>query len=115
MDENQVFEQAKQMFLTNKGRKEVIEFMEANGIPSDKANTMATEAYQAIREKRMEAVKAIEQEETGGEGGGMKSIVIGALIFGAGLIATMATDRIWYGAMAVGAISVLTGIAKSFR
>ena len=109
MNENQLLETAQSMFLNNSGRKEVIEFFNKNGINGQEAETMATDAYKAVKEERKEMIQEEVVEE---KKGGKNSIIIGTLILLAGIIATMTTDSIWYGAMIVGVISMISGIAK---
>ena len=65
MDENQLFQAAKLLFLQNHGRKKVIEFLNENGITGEKAETMTTQAYLEIRNEIPERVV----EETGDSGG----------------------------------------------
>jgi len=64
---------------------------------------MATDAYKAVKEERREMI----QEDVGEEKkGGKTNIIIGALILFAGIIATMTTTSIWYGAMIVGVVKM---------
>jgi len=103
MNENQLLETAQSMFLNNSGWKEVIQFFNENGINGDQAETMATDAYKAVKEERREMI----QEDVGEEKkGGKTNIIIGALILFAGIIATMTTTSIWYGAMIVGVVKM---------
>ena len=112
MDEKQVLETAQLMFLQNKGRKEVIDFIESNGIVGEAAQTMATNAFLAIKDQRREMMEELQDADESGGGGGMGSIVMGAIFLIGGVVATMSTDSIWYGAIGVGIISIISGIAK---
>lgn len=114
MNEKQVFETAKTMFLQNKGRKEVIEFIGANGIEDTHSETMATEAFLAIKEQRREMIAAAnpDMDEKPIGGGGMASVAIGAVIMIGGIVATMSTNRIFYGAIIVGLITMIGGFVR---
>lgn len=112
MDENQIATTAQLMFLQGKGRKDVIDFFNEKGITGEAAETQATNAYLAVKDKRQEMLE-IESGATEEKGGGMGSILIGVLFLGGGIAATAASDSIWYGAMIVGVISIMSGIAKS--
>jgi len=107
------------MFLHESGRKEVIDFMMANGMDEAKAESTATEAFLSIRnQRRTMALNAEEATyESGGEnsGAGIGSIVIGIILIIIGIGASMGTDRIFYGAVLVGAITLIQGIAKAAR
>jgi len=109
MNENQIMETAQSMFLQNSGRKEVINFLIENGISKENAESMATEAYRAIKDQRKEMMQVEEVEERKSTS---KSVIIGALILLAGIIATMTTDRIWYGAMIIGVITMVSGTSR---
>ena len=39
------------------------------------------------------------------------AFVVGILLLGGGILLSMYTDRIWYGAMLIGAISIVRGLA----
>jgi positive regulator of sigma E activity len=110
MNENQLLESSKLMFLQNSGRKDEIDFLTQNGILEEKAEIMATDAYRAIKDQRKEMIQEVEVEEKKSVG---KSVIIGFLILIAGIIATMVTDRIWYGAMIVGVIAIAKGVIGS--
>ena len=114
MNEKQVFETAKIMFLQNKGRKEVIEFIGTNGVAEPRADTMATEAFLAIKEQRREMIAEAnpDLDEKPMGGGGMGSVIIGALIMFGGIAATMSSDSIFYGAILVGLVTMIGGLVK---
>ena len=116
MEENQIFEQAQQMFLNGAGRKAVMDFIEENGIAENESGSIASKAYQSVKEqinqKRLQESAKLKEE---GRRSGIGSIGIGALLLVGGIIATMATNRVWYGAMAVGAISLVKGIVQATR
>ncbi len=120
MNEEQVFQTAQGMFLKGSGRKQVIQFLESNGVAQGQSNDFATKAYQSVKEER----KAIIAEATADsddpfeveEGqGGMGSVVLGGLIAGAGIVATMSSDTVWYGAILVGGFMVIKGLAGMGR
>ncbi len=119
MDEKQIFEQAQQMFLHERGRKEVIDFMMANGMDEGKAESTATEAFLSIRnERRVMALNgegATYDEGGANSGAGLGSIVIGIILIVIGIGASMGTGRIFYGAVLVGIITLIQGIAKAAR
>jgi len=114
MNEKQVFETAKIMFLQNKGRKEVMEFLGTNGVESTQSETMATEAFLAIKDQRREMIAAAnpDMDETPMGGGGITSIILGAVIMFGGIAATMSTNRIFYGAIIVGLITMIGGFIR---
>lgn len=112
--------QARKMFLENKGRKDVILFFKMQGVDSDKAETMATEAYKSIREVRKAMMEAAQSGGGGsttasapkeGQGGAIIQLALGLIICFAGIIATMSTTSIWYGAIIVGGMMALKGLA----
>lgn len=125
MEKDQLFNHAQKMFITGAGRKAVMDFLKENGVPDNEVGNMATEAYKSVREKiqqmKIEAgqenanVGEVPSGESSGGGGGVGSMVIGFLLLGGGIVLTMATDRIWYGAMAVGLFSIVGGIVKMAR
>lgn len=110
MTENQISEQAQSMFLQNKTRREVITFLASKGIIDDKAESMATEAYKAIRAQREELVGQYNEVKSDEPRGGTGAILIGILLMVGGVIATMASDRIWYGLIGVGFFSLCKGL-----
>jgi len=114
MDEKQVFEAAKIMFLQNKGRKEVLDFLGANGIEETRTESMATEAFLAIKEQRREMMAEAnpDMDEKPIGGGGMGSVLIGGLIMFGGIAATMSSDRIFYGAILVGLVTMIGGLIR---
>ncbi len=116
MDEKQVFAQAQQMFLADRGRKDVIDFMIANGIDEERSEVMATEAFKSIRDQRRAMVEeqggAAYGDEGGSSGGGIGSVILGLVFLIGGVVATMSSDSIWYGAIIVGVITLFSGIAK---
>ena len=115
MEHAQVSKVAQAMFLKGAGRKAVIDFLAENGVTGNEAETMATEAYKAVKPLREAALKEKHAEPKPVGGGGIGSIAIGAILIIGGLIATMSTDRIWYGAMIVGAIALFKGIADYIK
>lgn len=111
MEQQQTIEAAQQMFLHGSGRKDVIDFLLTNGINQEEVETTATNAYLAVKDQRKEMMQeATEKKPVGG--GGSPSIIIGAVILIAGIVATMTTDRFWYGAMILGVITIIGGITK---
>lgn len=111
MSENQNFQIAQLMFLQGSGRKDVIDSLRKNGVAEERLEGMATEAYLSIKDQRQNMIEETYEEESGGGAG---SIILGAVFLIGGVAATMGTDRIWYGAMIVGALMVFRGLAKSF-
>lgn len=120
LDRTQIMNEARKMFLANKGRRDVITYFKMKGIEEAEAESMATEAYKSIREIR-QAMIAEAQNNNGNTGyaqpassgsssGAIISIVLGLIICGGGLAASMGTDRIFYGAVLVGGGMVLKGI-----
>ena len=120
MDKDHIFQHAQLMFLNGAGRKAVMEYLTENGVPEAETGTMATEAYKAVREeiqqKKLESgqenANIGEDLENQKDGDGMGAITFGALALIVGIIATTHTDRIWYGAIMVGAISLISGLFK---
>ena len=114
MEEKQVFEAAKIMFLQNRGRKEVLDFLGTNGIENTRSETMATEAFLAIKEQRREMIAEanpdLDEQPIGG--GGMASVGIGAFIMIGGIVASASTDRLFYGAILVGLITMIGGFVR---
>jgi len=116
MSNHKLFEDAKRMFINNASRGEVMQYLEEQGIPANESGQLATNAYTAIRDMR-------EQMMSGGSGGGGGStqssggggingaLIIGILLLVGGIVATMASNTIWYGAMIVGVISIFKGLA----
>lgn len=109
MNEQQINETIQLMFLQNSGRKDVIDFLAANNIEGEKAETMATNAYLAIKDQRQ---AMIETQEVQREKGGIGTIIFGAVIMIAGIVASMNSDTLWYGAIIVGFITVIQGIVS---
>lgn len=125
MNQEQIFNQAVQMFLHGKRRGEVVKFLNQNNIQGQEANDMATKAYLAVKDQRQQMIDEMPdyandslsdydiQKGQKGKGGGMAGIGLGALFLIGGLIATMTTDRIWYGAILVGIVSLVSGLIKA--
>ena len=111
MNEDQLMQTAHTMFFAGKGRKEVIDFFTENGVEDATAEAQATKAYLAVKPALQAATAAEEPEEEGGMGG----ILLGALLLVGGLVATKATDRIRYGAMGVGVITIFSSMAKKMK
>ncbi|MFK7771742.1 MAG: hypothetical protein AB8F94_06370 [Saprospiraceae bacterium] len=97
------------MFLRNSGRKDVIDFLATNNVEGEQAEAMATNAYLAIKDQRQ---SMIETHEVQKEKGGLGSIIFGAVIMTAGIVASMNSDTLWYGAILVGLITVIQGLAS---
>ena len=74
---------------------------------------MATDAFISIKEHRRAMQGEVEEAQGGGSGGGIGSILLGLVFLIGGIVATMSTDSIWYGAIIVGIITLFTGIAKA--
>ncbi len=115
MSNHKLFEDAKRMFINNSSRGEVMQYLEEQGIPADQSGQLATNAYTAIRDMR-------ENMMNGGGGGGSSSqssggggigggVILGALFLIGGIVASAASNRIWYGAMIVGVIMIFKGLA----
>ena len=111
-NEKQVFEKAKMMFLQDKGRKEVMDYMYAYGISDARSETLATEAFLAFKDQRRQMIAEANPEEEPMGGGGMGSVVIGALIMIGGIVATMSSNSIFYGAILVGLFTMISGFFK---
>ena len=109
MNEKQITETAQLMFLQNSGRKDVIDFLAANNIVGEQAETIATNAYLAIKEQRHEMIETQEDQKAKG---GIGTIIFGAVIMVAGIVASMNSDTLWYGAILVGLVTVIQGIAS---
>ena len=121
MDQSELINEAKKMFLENKSRRDVITYFKLKGIEEEESEKMATEAYKSIRELRQALINAAEAK--GGEPntfgtatqetdktGAIISLVLGLLICGGGIIASMGTNRIFYGAVIVGGAMAIKGI-----
>ncbi|MEM6965965.1 MAG: hypothetical protein AAF573_14455 [Bacteroidota bacterium] len=111
MEQQQTIQAAQQMFLHGSGRKDVIDFLIANGINQEEVETTATNAYLAVKDQRKEMIKEATEEKPAG-GGGTPSIILGSVFLIGGIVATMTTDSIWYGAMIVGVVTIIGGITK---
>jgi len=109
MDEKQIIETAQIMFLRNSGRKEVIDFLATHNITGDQAETMATNAYLAIKDQRQAMIETQEDQQ---EKGGIGSIVFGAILMIGGIAASMNSDTLWYGAILVGFITLIQGLVS---
>ena len=109
MTENATIQTAQAMFLHGSGRKEVIEYLLQNGTPETKVDDVATNAYLAIKEQRMQLLNEREDDSSSGVGG---SAIFGVLLLLGGIVATMSTDRIWYGAMLVGVVMIIKGFRR---
>ncbi|MEM8527812.1 MAG: hypothetical protein AAGG68_24435 [Bacteroidota bacterium] len=82
MDNNQLFEAAKAMFLQGRTKADITDVLITNGIPKEEANTMATNAYLAVRDQyvaNQERLQASQAEE-GGSGVPSWAIYIGILV-----------------------------------
>jgi len=122
MNENELMDEARRMFLANAGRKDVILFFRNQGVDATKAETMATEAYKSIRAIRQAMIEeaqagggnnsyaAAGESSSEGKGGAIVSLALGGIICFAGIAATMSSDTIWYGAILVGGMMVFKGI-----
>ena len=121
MNQSELINEAKKMFLENKSRRDVITYFKLKGIEEEESEKMATEAYKSIRELRQALINAAEAK--GGESntfgtatqetdktGAIISLVLGLLICGGGIIASMGTNRIFYGAVIVGGAMAIKGI-----
>lgn len=108
MDEKQLSQTAQLMFLQNSRRKDVIDFLAANNVVGDAAETMATEAYLAIKDQRQAMLKTKEEQV---EKGGVGSIILGAILMIGGISASMNSDTLWYGAILGGFIIIIKGLA----
>lgn len=120
MNEEQVFQTAQEMFLKGSGRKQVIQFLETNGIAQDQSNDFATKAYQSVKDERKAIIAEATADsddpfEVDGEKDGMGSVVLGGIIAGAGVVATMSSDTVWYGAILVGGFMVIKGLIGMSR
>lgn len=109
MPENQLIENAKSMFLNDSGRKDVIDYLTQNGISDDEANTVATNAYLAIKDQRKELMEEKDQEIKNEMN---KFLVIGILVIVGSIIAALATGRIWIGAIIAGIIMIIKGVRR---
>ena len=112
---NQVFQMAQKMFLADKGRKEVLDFLETQGVTGEEAEKMATDAFKSIRDQRRAIIE--QQGGTSAASESKGSAGIGSILFGlvliiGGIVATMSSDSIWYGAILVGVITLIQGIAQ---
>ena len=123
MDHNEMMNHARKMFLANKGRRDVITFFQLQGVPQFEAESMATEAYKSIREVRQAMIEEAQNNSggnnyaqptssSGSNGGAIISIVLGLIICGGGLAASMGTNTIFYGAVLVGGGMFLKGIIE---
>lgn len=109
MTQEVITEQAKTMFLNNSGRKEVIAFLLKNGVSEQDVEKVATDAFLAIKEQRKEL---LEEKEVEVKKAMSKSLIIGGIVLLGGIIATMTTNRIWYGAIGIGLIMMVNGVRK---
>lgn len=108
------------MFLQGAGRKVVMDFLTANGMSDAESSSTATEAYKSVRQtiQEMKAAAGMENANPGeraqaqSSGDGIGAILIGILLIIGGVVATMSTDSIWYGAILVGAVSLIKGFAQ---
>ena len=110
MNEKQIVETIQLMFLRNSGRKEVIDFLATNNIEGEQAETMATDAYLAIKDQRNTMLETQEVQKAKGSFG---TIIFGAVIMIIGIVASMNSDTLWYGAILVGFITVIQGLTSS--
>lgn len=112
MENTDLRKAASLMFLQGAGRKDVIDFLNENGVGEEDAEKMATSSYMAVKDQR----KAIVEQQLGtqaqasGGSGGIVSILIGILLIGGGIAASMGTDRFFYGAILVGVITLFQGL-----
>lgn len=104
MNQDELIKASTAMYFLKKGRHDVIEFLNKEGVEGEDAEYIATEAYKLFRTHRREA----EEKESSKLNG---KILVGVLVLAAGLIATFTTNRIWYGAIIFGGISVFAGLA----
>jgi len=109
MDEKQITEVAQLMFLQNSGRKDVIDFLATKNITGDEAETMATNAYLAIKDQRQTMLGTQEVQKAKG---GIGSIIFGAVLMTVGIVASMNSDTLWYGAILVGFITIIQGLVR---
>ncbi|MCB0632166.1 MAG: hypothetical protein R2824_20000 [Saprospiraceae bacterium] len=119
MEKDQQFATVQQMFLNGSRRKEIIDYLESQGLSGDAANQLANDAYKSVKDQRRAIIDAQHSDE--GEFAGMNDsndksgggrIGLGVLFLVGGIVATMVTDRIWYGLMIIGGAMIITGIAR---
>jgi len=125
MDYMQMMDEARKMFLANKGRRDVIVFFQKHGVEESEAELMATDAYKSIRQIRQSMMEQAENQgrrsngigahapansDSGSNVGAIISIILGAVICLGGLAASMGTNTIFYGAVLVGGMMFLRGI-----
>ena len=114
MISDEIRQQAQMMFLQEAGRKNVIDFLNQNGVQGDDAEKEATAAFLAIKDQRQTAIEARAEAEAEEQKGSPVSIALGFLLMIGGVIATLTTDSIWYGAILVGAFMAGSGLIKRF-
>ena len=83
MDENQLFETAKSIFLQQGGRKQVIDYLKENGVSDEDAEAMATKVYLEVKSE----IPQVTYTEDEGSGFPSWLIYVGILIVINGLSA----------------------------
>ena len=111
MNERQIIETAQSMFLKNSGRKEVVDFLANNNIIGEQAETIATDAYMSIKGQRQAIIKTSDSKEASS---GLGSIIFGGILMIGGIVASMNSDTLWYGAIFVGLITLVKGFASRY-
>ena len=116
MKNTNIIHQASKMFLLGSSRKEVITFLENQGIAKNQTDEIATKAYIAVKAKRKALISAIEAQRKPSvrvnNGAGVLRALLGAGIAGAGIMATMNSNSIWYGAIFVGILMFFQGLME---
>lgn len=112
MKKDEIFEEAQSMFLRNKGRKDVIDYLNSNGIIEEEAEDMATKAYLSIKETINQNIAIQEHKSMGGSLG---KIAIGILMIGIGVFGLFALERIFYILFIAGFLILGSGIISIFK
>jgi len=113
LDENQILQLSQKMYLEGAGRKDVMEFMESNGMASEKIDQAATDSYLAVRDERKKIVAA-EQKIAKSEGrkSGMLTMAGGAAIMVITVGILLSTGRLFYVALIIGFLTFMKGVAS---
>lgn len=112
METKEIFEKAQDLFYQNKGRKEVIEYLNSKEILGDEAENLATKAYKEASGKIDEAIELEEHKSLGGPYG---KIMIGLFAIGIVVFGIIALNRILYIIFLIGITLIGSGVVGLFN
>ena len=112
MENEKIIEQAKELFFKNRGRKEVIDFINSKGIEGQQAEDLATQAYKSVKEKINHHHEVEEHNSLGGPWG---KIGIGLFAIAIGFFGVFALERIFYIIFLIGFGLIGTGVIGFFN